>query len=311
MKKLLSYDFASVTSVKRSVKGGKSVFIEGFANRFSNGEKLLIDRGSDLIEPGGWKLENFQNNPIIFFNHDRNKPIGQAIRSEITSEGLKIKVKLSDSNDPEISRIRDLVSEGILKSFSVGFDPRKIESQTIDGKEISIIKEAELLEVSVVSIPMAEHSLFNVTVKHLSAMPYDEAKRICLLGKASSENAQAAEDDPDEEEEAPVKVEGPMLEITSQPSEAQASNPTIDAIRQTNILLAQLIAATQLVGMKVEEAFKEPAAEEEPAEEEPAEEEPEEEEPEEEEPKHFDPDQVKTLSDYLIRAEAILKNHRL
>lgn len=341
MKKLISHDFANVTAIKKRVKGGQSVFIEGFANRFSSNGQKLIDRGRDLILPDAWKLENFMNNPIIFFNHDRDKPIGKAIKAEITEDGLKIKVKLSDSEDAEISRVRDLVSEGILKSFSVGFDPGKIDTEVIEGKEISIIKEAELLEVSVVSIPMAEHSLFNVTAKSLSDMSYEQAKRLCLLGKGEGEDEETEDEDQGK------------LEINSQPGEAESSSATIDAIRQTNVLLAQLITEHQKLGQKLEQAFK-PVAEDEETEvedtedDEPKEgegeetedeetedeempktedeeteetededtpkaedEETEDEDEDEDEPKGFDPKQVKTLAEYLSRAEAILKSNGL
>ena len=158
----------------------RSVFVEGFANRFKEGEKLLIDRGNDLIDPKAWKLENFQTNGIILFNHDRDNPVGRAVKIEINEDGLFVKAKMSDSEHPEVSRIRDLVKDGVLRAFSVGFDPKTSTEEDVDGVKVNMIKEAELLEISIVSLPMAERSLFNVSAKALSDLPYSVAKKACM-----------------------------------------------------------------------------------------------------------------------------------
>lgn len=158
----------------------RSVFVEGFANRYSEDGIKLIDRGNDLIPPDAWgDLKNFQSNGIILFNHDRNNPIGRAVKVEKRDDGLFVKAKISDSDHPEVSRIRDLVKDGVLKTFSVGFDPKRMDEEDIDGKKVNVIKEAELLEISIVSLPMAERSLFNVTAKQLADMPYDIAVKLC------------------------------------------------------------------------------------------------------------------------------------
>ena len=160
----------------------RSVFIEGFANRFKEGEKLLVDRGDDLIDPSAWAaggLDNFATNGIILFNHDRDNPVGRAVKIETNDDGLFLKAKISDSDHPEVSRVRDLVKDGTLKAFSVGFNPKRMEDMEIEGKKVNMIKEAELLEVSIVSLPMAERSLFNVTAKHLASVPMEVAQKAC------------------------------------------------------------------------------------------------------------------------------------
>jgi len=179
------------TVKKQSKQHGGSVVIEGFANRAKQDGVILVDRGNDFIPPEAWKIEEFKSLPIIFFNHDRDFPVGKATMIKTTEDGLFIRVKISDSMDPEITRIRDLVKEGILKAFSVGFDPLEMETQEIDGKEVNVIKSANLLETSIVSLPMAQASLFDLKTKDLAAMSM--AKAIEVLG--------VHEDDDDEEEE--------------------------------------------------------------------------------------------------------------
>jgi HK97 family phage prohead protease len=149
------FDLRSLEAAEKDLNNSKSVYIEGFAN------KAVVDRGNDLIPPEAWKTEEFERNPIIFFNHDRNMPIGKAIKVQVTTEGLKIKVKISKSKAQPMPYIRDMIREKILRTFSVGFDPMDSEEKREDG--VNVIRSANLLEVSVVSIPMNQESDFNLS----------------------------------------------------------------------------------------------------------------------------------------------------
>lgn len=135
-----------------------SVYLEGFAN------KSVVDRGRDLIGKKAWKLDDYKKNSIILFNHDHTKPVGKMLSVEATDEGLFVKGRISNSKDPEISRIRDLVKEGILNSLSVGFMAGDEEIK--DG--VNVIKSANLHEVSIVAVPMNQDSQFSVTTKSLA-----------------------------------------------------------------------------------------------------------------------------------------------
>ena len=132
----------------------KQMEIEGFAN------KAVTDRIGDLIPKEAWELDNFIKNPIIFFNHDSEHPIGKAIKVEPHEDGLKIKIRLSRTKEGKVPYVRDLISEGILRSFSVGFDDHGSSEKNSDG--INVIKRAELIETSVVCVPMNQDSLFTV-----------------------------------------------------------------------------------------------------------------------------------------------------
>lgn len=132
------------------------VEIEGLANRHE------VDRYKEIIETDAWSknkgLDDFYKNPIVLFNHDQDFPIGTVLQANETSEGLKVRIRISESDDPVTTRIRNLIKEGIIKSFSVGFMPVVEEK---DG-DIVRIKEARLHEVSAVSIPVQQSSQFAV-----------------------------------------------------------------------------------------------------------------------------------------------------
>jgi HK97 family phage prohead protease len=140
-----------------------SVVFEGYAN------KAIVDRGNDMIGKKAWKLDNYKKNPIVLFNHDHTKPIGKMLDVQATDEGLFVKGRISNSKDPDISRIRDLVKEGILNSLSVGMRVHDEDRQ--DG--INVIKSAELHEISVVAVPMNQDSQFTASTKTMEASLVD------------------------------------------------------------------------------------------------------------------------------------------
>jgi len=147
---------------KKDETKGKELFIEGYANRASIKGKKVIDRGKESIPSEEWKIEEWLKNPIIFFNHDRSFPIGKGVAAKVDENGLWIKVKISNSKTQEIQRIRDLIEEEILRTFSVGIDV-ETEEEGEDG--VMILKGVNLLETSVVSIPMNQESFFQVSKK--------------------------------------------------------------------------------------------------------------------------------------------------
>ena len=136
------------------------VIIRGLANA------AVVDRGKDFVEPTAFTasdgLENFKINPMILYNHNPNFEIGKALKVVPTEDGLAVEVEISDSDDPDTTRVRNNIKQGILKTFSIGFETRAEEP---DEKGINRIKDAELFEVSVVTIPMNQASTFALIQK--------------------------------------------------------------------------------------------------------------------------------------------------
>lgn len=207
---------ALVSHFKMS-ENSKGVTIEGWAN------KAVVDRGGDIIGKEAWNLDNFHKNAMILYNHDRDKPIGKAIKVEPRDEGLYIKARISGSSDPEITKIRDLIKEGILNTFSVGFDCKREEKSAEGYNEI---KEAELFEVSVVTLPMNQDSTFTVSKKleDVKTMALDYAKK--MEDEEMPKEEAPAEEAP--KEEAPV--EEPKKELDEETQAAlDAFNADLEA----------------------------------------------------------------------------------
>lgn len=171
MSRTLSYDF------EISRKGGH-IIVEGLSNA------ATVDRMKEVIDPKGWKLDNYRKNPTVLFDHGKDPafgsmPIGKALACEITDGGLYTKIQLSNSKTEKLTAIRDLVEEGILKTFSVGFNPITSEKSANDP-EVLVIKAAELIECSIVPIPMNQDSTFSVAAKSM--------KNICSFGREWLQN---------------------------------------------------------------------------------------------------------------------------
>ena len=156
------------TFKSQSVEDG-SVMIRGMASTND------FDRAGDTISPDAWAkggLNNFENNPIILFNHDYNKPIGRATGLKVTPSGLELEAKISKSA-PE--GVCELVKDGVLGAFSVGFRVKDADylSET-DGYKI---KDAELFEVSVVSVPCNQAATFSLAKSFDSETEWEDFKK--------------------------------------------------------------------------------------------------------------------------------------
>ena len=161
-----------------------------------------FDRAGDTIDAEAWTkggLNNFEKNPIILFNHDYNKPIGRATGLKVTENGLELKAKISKSAPDHVAQ---LVKEGILGAFSVGFRVKDADYLTeTDGLKI---KDAELFEVSVVSVPCNQAATFSLSKSFDSMEEYEDFKKtfknsVDLAGQtlAKDENSSVASDTPD------------------------------------------------------------------------------------------------------------------
>ena len=145
-----------------------SVNIKGYASTNHS------DRAGDSINHDAWikngGLENFKGNPIILFNHDYNKPIGRATSLEVSDKGLELGARISKS----AGDIKDLIKDGVLGAFSVGFRVKDADYlKETDGYQI---KDAELFEVSVVSVPCNQAAMFSIAKSFDSQSEYEEWK---------------------------------------------------------------------------------------------------------------------------------------
>ena len=144
-----------------------SVNIKGYAS--TNDQ----DRAGDIVDPTAWSkggIGNYENNPIILFNHDYHNPIGKTTELGVDERGLKIKGKISKS----AGKVSELIKEGVLGAFSVGF--RVKDADYIEETDGYRIKDAELFEISVESVPANQAATFSVAKAFDSDDEYQDWK---------------------------------------------------------------------------------------------------------------------------------------
>lgn len=106
------------------------------------------DRDGESISQEGWDLESFRKNPVLLVGHNYSEyPVGKATDISVQDGKLVFKAVFSEATQ-KAKEAYQLVKEGILSAFSVGFIPRDY-----DKSDSSVITKAELLEISLVPVP--------------------------------------------------------------------------------------------------------------------------------------------------------------
>lgn len=142
--------------------------IKGFANTVNK------DRAGDVIPKDAWlgknAMPNYEKNPIILAFHNHAMPIGKMISYDVNDQGLEIEAEISKA----AGAVYELIKDGILKTFSVGF--RCLDAEWKKDEDIYLIKELELFEISVVSVPCNQDSVFSVS-KSLNNSDYNNFRK--------------------------------------------------------------------------------------------------------------------------------------
>jgi len=155
-----------------------SISIEGYANSTS------VDRVGDVIPMTTWKkaLENYLKNPIILAYHEHDEPIGRMIDYKVDEKGLWVKARISAAAED----VFNLIKDGVLTAFSVGFIIKDAIYDSVT--DLFIIKELELLEISVVSVPCNQDSTFSLSKAFENAEEYSKFKsQFALKNEAAKE----------------------------------------------------------------------------------------------------------------------------
>jgi HK97 family phage prohead protease/HK97 family phage major capsid protein len=147
-------------------KGSKSLKIAGYANTTAK------DRAGDVVTAKG--VENYRRNPVLLYQHKHDCPIGRVDNIRVDKKGIYVEGAVSEAAEKNHG-VQTLIKDGALKSFSVGFRVK-------DGKynredDSMIITDVELLEISVVSVPCNQDSLFSIRKSFDSDEEFNEFKK--------------------------------------------------------------------------------------------------------------------------------------
>ena len=157
-----SFIVRSVDTENRTIEGIAAPYDElfeagDFNERFDQG--VFSDFGSDA-------------NVRLYSEHDhldKRAPIGMVTEGRNTGDGFQIRAHISET--PKGNEVYQLLKDGVLRNFSVGFTP--VESEYDEGTNTVTHKRAELKEVSVVAFP-AYQSAQVLAVRDDSSMNKNE-----------------------------------------------------------------------------------------------------------------------------------------
>ena len=193
-----------------------SITIEGYASTDD------IDRQGDIVPASVWKkgIQNYLKNPVILAYHDHSEPVGRMVDHRVDSKGLWVKARISSA----AGEVFDLVKDGILTAFSIGF--RIVDAEYDAAKELFVVKELELHEISVVSVPANQNTLFSLSkafdtaeefksFKQQFAPESDSAKGLESSTEASGEIKKEWEMDPKQLEQMLADAANKAAELTA------------------------------------------------------------------------------------------------
>ena len=121
-----------------------------------------LDRAGEIIDASGWRLANYEANPVVQNSHQYGDilfTIGKSVRTWVEGRSLLQVWKFASEANPLAKIARDLYRGGFLNASSVGFIPLEWEiggAQSVYSRKFT---SQELLEVSAVGIPANPNAL--------------------------------------------------------------------------------------------------------------------------------------------------------
>jgi len=148
--KELEFKSFSITQFKSDDSG--NLIIYGYGAIFNN-----IDDGNDQIKQGAFlKTLIERKGRIAFcFQHDIYNAVGKIQEIKEDEKGLFLSVMISAAEDD----LQIKLKEEIYKELSIGYKVIESHYEQIGGKNVRVITEIKLYEVSIVTIAMNEYAM--------------------------------------------------------------------------------------------------------------------------------------------------------
>jgi HK97 family phage prohead protease/HK97 family phage major capsid protein len=178
-----------------------------------------VDRHGDIVPASVWEkgMQNYLKNPVVLAYHNHSAPIGRMTEHTVDENGLLVKARISSA----AGDVYNLVKDGVLTAFSIGF--RIIDAEYNSALELFVVKELELHEISVVSVPANQNTLFSLSKAFDTAEEFKSFK-MQFASKSDSANGLEASSKANSEitkelEMTPEQVQKMMAETAAAAAE--------------------------------------------------------------------------------------------
>jgi HK97 family phage prohead protease len=168
----------------------------------------------DEIVAQNWDLARFKANPIVLWAHNsRELPIGKCTRCEMVNGSLECTIRFaSEMANPNAERVWQLVQEDVLKAVSVGFYPREVRQEKRDDKDVYVLDDNELHEISVVPVPANPEALAKMKQRALERATENTPMNV----KELQDRAEAAEKASKDFEARAIAAENQVKDLTTE-----------------------------------------------------------------------------------------------
>lgn len=166
-----------------------------------------VDRHGDIVPASVWEkgIQNYLKNPVILAYHNHGLPIGRMTEHTVDEKGLLVKARISQA----AGDVYNLVKDGVLTAFSIGF--RIVDAEYNSALELFVVKELELHEISVVSVPANQNTLFSLSKAFDTAEEFKSFK-MQFASKSDSANGLEASSEANSEITEEWKMDPKQLE---------------------------------------------------------------------------------------------------
>lgn len=145
MKNKYNLKFLQIPFEVKASKDTDELIIEGYGAVKNN-----VDSSNEVITDGAFTktLKEMGDRVAFCYQHDIRQPVGKIIEIFEDSKGLRIKVRISDSE----TSIKTKIREGILNEMSIGYVVMDAKAGQVSGKDVYLLTEIKLYEISLVTI---------------------------------------------------------------------------------------------------------------------------------------------------------------
>tara|TARA_R100001510_G_C7599100_1_gene166291 strand:+ start:276 stop:914 length:639 start_codon:yes stop_codon:yes gene_type:complete len=139
-----------------------------------------VDRDGEVLIPQGMVSKDFEKNPVLFYNHEYDQPIGKVTNIKRTENAVMGTLTFAQRPADYVgeffpSFIEALVKQGIVKGVSVGFVPEpsgarsatKADRMRFGNGIKRVFNRWKLLEVSIAPLPANQDALIQAVDKGL------------------------------------------------------------------------------------------------------------------------------------------------
>jgi HK97 family phage prohead protease len=113
----------------------------------------VVDGWDDVVVKGAFEKSIAKRKPALLWQHNSDKPIGIYTSVEEDNKGLKLEGKLLVDEIGQAKEAYALLRAGALNGLSIGYLPLAWEYETRKERQVRILKEIDLWEISLVTFP--------------------------------------------------------------------------------------------------------------------------------------------------------------